>query len=100
MHNLQTQIEGLNLKGPERTGLLVDFILARAVEASASDIHFEPTHRSLEVRFRLDGVLHPVAVLNRELAINLVSRLKVMAELLTYRQDIPQEGRLAEARAR
>jgi general secretion pathway protein E len=98
-NNLQTQIEALDLKGPERTGRLVDLILAKAVACSASDIHFEPTHTSLEVCFRLDGVLHRALVLNRELAANVVGRLKVMAELLTYRQDIPQEGRLAQGQA-
>ena len=97
---LQSQIEALDRKSPERTAKLVDVILARAVDAGASDVHFEPTHQALEVRFRLDGVLHRAAILDRELATNLVARLKVMAELLTYRQDIPQEGRLADGQAR
>lgn len=92
---LQAQIDTLDLTSPERTSRLVDMVLAEAVRCSASDIHFEPTHNSLDVRFRLDGVLHRVAALNRELAANVVARLKVLAELLTYRQDIPQEGRLA-----
>src|SRR5262245_43911532 len=96
--DLQLQIDALDLKGPERTGRLVDLILAEAVRCSASDVHFEPTHQTLEVRFRLDGVLHRVATLNRELAANVVSRLKVLAELLTYRQDVPQEGRLVRGR--
>ncbi len=94
--NVQLQIDALDLKSPDRTGQLVDLILAEAVRRGASDVHFEPTHRSMEVRFRLDGVLHPVAVLNRDLAANVVARLKVMAELLTYRQDVPQEGRLTK----
>jgi len=98
-NNLQAEIEALNLKGPERTSLLVDLVLTKAVECSASDVHFEPTNNSLEVRFRLDGVLHRVAVLTREVAANVVGRLKVMAELLTYRQDIPQEGRLTQGQA-
>jgi len=97
---LQNQIDTLDLKNPERTGLLVDMILRKAVAYSASDIHFEPTHNTLEVRFRLDGVLHRVAHLNRDLAANVVGRLKVLAELLTYRLDIPQEGRLVEGKSR
>ena len=98
--NLQIQLEALDRTGPERTGRLVDVILAEAVQCAASDVHFEPTHHSLEVRFRLDGVLHPMATLNRDFAANVVARLKVLAELLTYRQDIPQEGRLADGQAR
>src|SRR5207253_1950690 len=61
-----------------------------------SDVHFEPGNHCVQVRFRLDGVLHTVASLHRELAPNLVARLKVLADLLTYRLDIPQEGRLRQ----
>src|SRR5205807_9483411 len=67
-----------------------------AVSRSASDVHFEPTYRAVEVRFRLDGVLQHAVTLSRELAPNLVARLKVMAELLTYRLDIPQEGSIRQ----
>jgi type II secretory ATPase GspE/PulE/Tfp pilus assembly ATPase PilB-like protein len=96
---LQSQIDALNVKGPERTSQIVDVILARAVACAASDVHFEPTNHALEVRFRLDGVLQRVAVLTREAAANVVGRLKVMAELLTYRQDVPQEGRVSAGRS-
>jgi len=98
--DLQAQLDSLGLTGPERTSRLVDLILADAVRRSASDVHFEPTHRTVEVRYRMDGVLQHVAWLGRELAANLVARLKVMAELLTYRLDIPQEGSVREALSR
>jgi type II secretory ATPase GspE/PulE/Tfp pilus assembly ATPase PilB-like protein len=97
---LQGQLDALPSGGPERTGRLVDLILSDAARRFASDVHLEPTHRSVEVRFRLDGVLQPVASLSRELAPNLVARLKVLAELLTYRQDIPQEGAIRDAQER
>src|SRR5690349_23069450 len=90
--DLQNRLDGLDLSRPERVSRLVDLILEDAVRRSASDVHFEPTYRAVEVRFRLDGVLQHVASLNRELAPNVVARLKVMAELLTYRLDVPQEG--------
>jgi type II secretory ATPase GspE/PulE/Tfp pilus assembly ATPase PilB-like protein len=73
---------------------VVDAILAEAVGREASDIHFDPTHRDLEIRFRIDGVLHTVGRCPLAMAPNIVARLKVLAELLTYRNDIPQEGRL------
>jgi type II secretory ATPase GspE/PulE/Tfp pilus assembly ATPase PilB-like protein len=97
---LQRQLDALATAGAERISRLVDVILADACRRSASDVHFEPTHAALEIRYRLDGVLHRVAALSRELAPNLAARLKVLAELLTYRLDIPQEGRLAEAAER
>src|SRR5438552_5367873 len=94
--DLQSQLDALNVAGPERTSRLVDVILHDAIRRSASDVHLEPTHRAVEVRYRLDGVLQSVATLNRELAPNLVARLKVLAELLTYRLDIPQEGSIRQ----
>jgi general secretion pathway protein E len=99
MSILQTQLDALDAKHPERVGRLVDLILGEAVRSTASDVHFEPTNHAMEVRLRLDGVLHRAAALSRELAPNIIARLKVMAELLTYRQDIPQEGRLANGLA-
>jgi len=98
--SLQSHLDALATTDPERTSRLVDLILADAVHRSASDVHLEPTNRTVEVRYRLDGVLQPVAALSRELAPNLVARLKVMAELLTYRLDIPQEGSIRDALGR
>jgi len=95
-NDLQDRLNALDAAGPERVCRLVDVILEEAVRRSASDVHFEPGNQCVEVRFRLDGVLHTVANLHRELAPNLVARLKVLADLLTYRLDIPQEGRLRQ----
>ncbi len=95
--DLQTQLDALAATGPERTSRIVDLILTDAVRRAASDVHFEPTHRAVEIRYRLDGVMQAVAMLSRELAPNLVARLKVLAELLTYRVDIPQEGSIRQA---
>ena len=73
---------------------LVDDLLARAVEYGASDIHFEPASTELVVKYRLDGVLSTVERLPRLLSDNVIARLKVLGGLLTYRNDIPQEGRI------
>jgi type II secretory ATPase GspE/PulE/Tfp pilus assembly ATPase PilB-like protein len=73
----------------------VDEILEAAIAARASDIHFEPMSREMRVKFRLDGVLVSCETLPVRLAENVVARLKVLAGLLTYRNDIPQEGRLS-----
>jgi type II secretory ATPase GspE/PulE/Tfp pilus assembly ATPase PilB-like protein len=93
----QDRLDALARTGPECASRLVDTVLRAAASRAASDVHLEPTHRALEVRFRIDGVLHHIAALSRELAPNLVARLKVLAELLTYRVDIPQEGCIREA---
>ena len=73
---------------------LVDSILEEAVQFGASDIHFEPTSTELQVKYRMDGTLKTVETLPAAIRDNVISRLKVLGNLLTYRNDIPQEGRI------
>src|ERR1700733_4186382 len=73
---------------------VVELALTEAQAAGASDIDFQPGADGVEVRWRIDGVLQPVAILPARAAPNIVGRLKVLSELLTYRTDIPQEGRI------
>ncbi len=79
---------------------LVDELLNRAVKSGASDVHFEPTAGELVVKFRLDGVLNTVEELPKFLSGNVIARLKVLGGLLTYRNDIPQEGRIEISKSR
>lgn len=72
----------------------VDRLLEAAVDSHASDIHLNPDAESLQILWRLDGLLVPVARFPKALAANVVARLKVLSELLTYHTEIPQEGRL------
>src|SRR5436190_1434420 len=90
--DLQARLDALGPPDPERVVPAVDVVLGEAVRRAASDVHFEPTPAALEIRLRIDGVLRPVAKLDRALAPNVIARLKVLADLLTYRVDIPQEG--------
>jgi type II secretory ATPase GspE/PulE/Tfp pilus assembly ATPase PilB-like protein len=83
----------MDVADPRYATEVVDRALADARAVGASDVHFQPGERSLELRWRIDGVLQPVASLPAKLAPNIVARLKVLAELLTYRTDVPQEGR-------
>jgi type II secretory ATPase GspE/PulE/Tfp pilus assembly ATPase PilB-like protein len=73
---------------------LVDSLLDLATRRRASDLHLEPTATGYEVRLRVDGLLEPVAAHPPDVGRSLVTRLMVMAQLLTYRLDVPQEGRL------
>lgn len=73
---------------------LVDLILDEANVLRASDIHLLPTAEGLQVHYRIDGVLQLAGVLPRSLTQNMVGRLKVLADMITYRTDIPQEGRI------
>jgi type II secretory ATPase GspE/PulE/Tfp pilus assembly ATPase PilB-like protein len=74
----------------------VDLLLRAARKMQASDVHLQPTPRGLNIRWRLDGVLQTLGDFPRGEAADVVSRLKVLAELLTYRTDVPQEGRIRQ----
>jgi general secretion pathway protein E len=73
---------------------LVDDLLDAAIESRASDIHIEPTADGTEVKLRIDGLLQTHSRYDAQVGRSLVTRLMVMGQLLTYRLDIPQEGRL------
>ena len=72
----------------------VDQILSEAVRRRASDVHIEPAANGCEVRLRVDGLLETASQVDAETGRAIVGRLMVLAQLLTYRLDVPQEGRL------
>lgn len=72
----------------------VEQILQFAGRVCTSDIHLQPTFQGFDVRFRNDGVLHHLGEFPVGASSSIVSRMKVLANLLTYRSDIPQEGRI------
>jgi type II secretory ATPase GspE/PulE/Tfp pilus assembly ATPase PilB-like protein len=73
-------------------GALVNYIVMDSVKAGASDIHIEPWESTLVVRIRLIGVLTELVHLPLELMEKVSGRLKVMANLISYQNDLPQEG--------
>ena len=79
---------------PEYVSQLVDAVLTAARNAGASDVHLLPGEDGLAMSWRVDGVLHHIDVLPRNIAANIVARLKVLSQLLTYQSDVPQEGRI------
>lgn len=74
----------------------VDTLLEFAHDVGTSDVHIQPCEAGLDVRFRHDGMLQPVAVVAPGVASSITSRLKILADLLTYQSDVPQEGRIAK----
>lgn len=68
-------------------------LIARAVEANASDIHIEPGEDSVRVRYRIDGLLHTFDRLPPNMRQSLISRIKVMAQLNIAERRLPQDGR-------
>jgi len=72
----------------------VDLILDRAVQAQASDIHFEPFEKEFKIRYRVDGALYEMEPPPRHLALPVTSRIKVMSNLNIAERRVPQDGRI------
>ena len=88
------RLNGHDPAQPQHVTAVVEAILASAREAGASDVHLVPQESGLAMQLRIDGVLQPVTELPKETSSNVIARLKVLSELLTYRTDVPQEGRV------
>lgn len=73
---------------------LVNTIILTALQKHASDIHIEPTDRTVEVKFRIDGVLYlAMEPFDTGIHPSLISRLKIMSELDIAERRTPQDGR-------
>ena len=73
---------------------LVDTIIFTALERRASDIHIESGDADVNVKYRIDGVLHPaLAPIAKEFHSPILSRIKVMSELDIAERRVPQDGR-------
>ncbi len=73
---------------------LVNLVITRAVEAGASDIHFEVYEKKLLIRYRIDGVLHDHEAPPQHAAPAITSRIKIMAKLDIAERRLPQDGRI------
>ncbi len=71
----------------------VNQMIIRAVRERASDIHIEPTREGLWVRFRIDGILHPIVSPKKALQLAVVSRIKIMSRMNIAEKRVPQDGR-------
>src|SRR5437763_5370960 len=72
----------------------VDLILYQAIQDRASDIHFEPFENEFKIRYRVDGALYEMSPPPRHLALPVISRVKVMANMNIAEGRLPQDGRI------
>src|SRR5712671_6446015 len=94
--NADAAIE-LNADDPEASVVkFVNQIIREAITERATDIHVEPLEADLRIRYRIDGILHEVAVPPqlRLLQSAIISRLKVMAHMDIAERRLPQDGRI------
>lgn len=74
----------------------VDLVLYQAIREKASDIHFEPFENDFQIRYRVDGALYAMDPPPAHLALSIISRVKVMANLNIAEKRVPQDGRIVK----
>ena len=72
----------------------VNSLLEQAIQNRASDLHLEPTEHDLRMRYRIDGVLHEIDRVPKDVTGALVSRLKIMSNVDITERRVPQNGRI------
>lgn len=73
---------------------LLNLVLLQAIKDKASDIHFEPFESEFKMRYRIDGILYEMIPPPKHLALPIISRIKVMANLDIAERRLPQDGRI------
>lgn len=90
---IQPQSEVSVAQSDEPVIRLLDQIFEKALQQRASDIHFEPQAKIMQLRFRIDGVLQLQSPIPQSMANRLISRLKLLAKLDISETRLPQDGR-------
>jgi type II secretory ATPase GspE/PulE/Tfp pilus assembly ATPase PilB-like protein len=96
LEDAESAIE-INADDPEASVVkFVNQIIREAIFERATDIHVEPLENDLRIRYRIDGILHEVAVPPqlRVLQSAIISRLKVMSHMDIAERRLPQDGRM------
>jgi len=74
---------------------VITIILAAAVQSDVSDVHIEAEEAGIKLRFRIDGVLHDMAELDRDMWKQVISRIKLLSKLKLNISTRPQDGRIS-----
>ena len=89
-------LRGLDPTAENYAAVFVEAVLTAGQQSGASDLHMRPTPEGLEIGIRIDGVLQRLGTFPTGKTTDILTRLKVLANLLTYRTDVPQEGRIRD----
>jgi type II secretory ATPase GspE/PulE/Tfp pilus assembly ATPase PilB-like protein len=87
--DLQVQVEKAQITE------IVAMMMAAAIKSNSSDIHIEAEEKLIKVRFRIDGILHDAATLDKSAWEKIISRMKFLAGVKLNITDKPQDGRLS-----
>ncbi|MEX2436659.1 MAG: ATPase, T2SS/T4P/T4SS family, partial [Candidatus Paceibacterota bacterium] len=72
---------------------IVDNLLAYAISSRASDVHFEVLDDVILVRFRIDGILHEIIRMPKNIHPAIAARIKILSRLRIDEHSKPQDGR-------
>ncbi len=72
----------------------VNLVLQQAIKDKASDVHFEPYEDVFRIRYRIDGALYEMAPPPKNLAVPVISRIKVLSSMNISETRVPQDGRI------
>src|SRR5690606_544115 len=86
MSDLSDSLLKLEPRDAQYASRFVELLLASAQREGITDVHFQPTGDALEIRWRRDGVLQSVGRFPAGETSDIITRLKVLADLLTYRR--------------
>jgi len=100
LKDIQDELIGHLGTGDTGTTEAVDAAIRQAVLHGASDLHFEPWQDCLSLRYRVDGILHEVARIPKAYQEKIIARIKILARLVVYQKDAPQDGRIDADEAR
>lgn len=96
--NFEQLLELGNIQDPEANDQhivnIVDWLLQYAFDQRASDIHIEPRRELARMRFRIDGILHPIYEFPASVATAIISRIKILGRMNVAEKRKPQDGRL------
>ncbi len=95
LNQIQNELLAL-LDQTDETGVAdaVDLLISQGAYHGCSDIHLEPWTDYFSLRYRIDGILHQCAFIPKEFQPKINARIKVLADLVVYRKDVPQDGRI------
>ncbi|MBN2312225.1 MAG: type II/IV secretion system protein [Candidatus Hydrogenedentes bacterium] len=97
LHRLEEElINRLDTAAEQGAIAAVDAALLHAVHYRASDVHLEPWDDCLALRYRIDGILHDIARIPRPHQARVIARIKILARIVVYQRDVPQDGRIEQ----
>jgi len=73
---------------------IIDYLLKKSIKDNASDIHFEPLKDRARVRYRVDGMLFDIMTFRIEFYAQVVSRIKILANMDIAEKRHPRDGRI------